>query len=64
VICIGKSGPRSNFLPSLSMASVVKMSSNTMLDEVEAMAYGEERAWTNSQDQGDSKKFQKRIQSP
>jgi hypothetical protein len=47
VICIGKSGPRSNFLPSLSMASVVKISSNTILDEVEAMANGEER---NSQD--------------
>lgn len=37
---MGKSGPRSNFLPSLSMASVVKISSKTILEEVDAMADG------------------------
>jgi hypothetical protein len=40
------------------MASVVKISSNTILDEVEAMANGEERKI------GASEKFQKGIQSP
>jgi hypothetical protein len=62
---IGKSGPRSNFLPSLSMALIVKMSSNTMLDEVEAMANSEEKARTSSRDHGsDFENFQKKYAIP
>lgn len=38
-----RAGPRSNFFPSLSIASIVKMSSKTMLDEVVAMMTGKER---------------------